>query len=113
MVGLILPLTVRDVEFISVIRRKLRFDYVLFERNCGNFKFTGRDSVEASSDQTAQVISEAVRGYIRLLPNRGTETGHCIEVYEVWGLNFPFCAWLMHCSPWNRLKKSMVKQPWT
>lgn len=64
-------------------RRKLRFTYALFERNCEVFKFVGRGSVDASSDQTMRVIWDAVRGYIELLPKHCTETGHHIEVYEV------------------------------
>lgn len=79
-------------ELVGVIteRHKYRFNYVLFERQPESFKFTGRASVEAWSDQTMQVVWDDVRNYIAILRDHSENTGHRIRVYEVWGLNFPF-----------------------
>lgn len=83
--SVISPLAVEGAEFVGVIsrHRKLQFNYVLFERKSETFEFAGCDSVKTSEDQTVQVIWDAVRSYIVLLPRHGTNTGHRIEVYEV------------------------------
>ena len=100
--------------FIAATRpRPLRFSLVLFERKSESLEFAGHDCVDASSEQTVQAILDAVRRYIKLLPVHGTKTGHCIEVYKVWGLNLLFGAWLMYCSPRKHSRERTVKQPRT
>ena len=102
-------------EIVGVVtrRRKLQFECVLFERRSGSFKFAGHDFVEGWSDQTMQVILDTVRDYIESLPGHSPNTGHSIQVYEVWGLNFPFSVRLMHRSPRKRLRRCTTSQPGT
>ena len=80
------------VEFLGVVtrRRKLLFDYALFEHMSESYKFAERYSVEVASGQRAQVIYDAVRGRIESHPERGQNTGHRIQIYQVWRLNFLF-----------------------
>ena len=94
MVSLLSLISAEDAELVGVVtrHRKLRFKYRLFERKpeSFDFEFAGRASVEASSEQTMQVIWDAVRCSINSLPDHGTNTGHRIHVYTVWGLQAPF-----------------------
>ena len=76
---------VEGTEFVGVVtqRRKLQFDYALFERKYKSFEFAGHNSVEALSGQTMETIWDAARSYIESLPKHRTSTGHRIQVYEV------------------------------
>jgi hypothetical protein len=112
-VSLFSPIAAGGAELVGVVTQyhKLRFKYRLFERKPESFEFVGRASVEASPKQTMQVVWDAVRRSIESLPNHGTNTGHRIQVYEVWGLDFPFNVWLMHHSLRKRSRKCTTSRP--
>ena len=87
MVSLVSLFVVEGADLPGVVtrHRKLRFDYVFFERKPQTFEFVGHGSVETSSGQSAQVIWDAVRRRIESHPMHCMNTGHRIQVYEVWG----------------------------
>ena len=84
--SLVLLLVWEGAEFLGVVtrHRKLRFNYVLFERKSETFEFFGPGAVETSSGQSAQAIWDAARNCIKSHPEHGMDTGHRIQVYLVW-----------------------------
>ena len=111
----ILLFVIGDAEFVGGITRhhKLRLNYVLFECKSQHFEFTWCGFVEATSGQTMQVVQDVASGHIKSVPKHGMGTGHYIEVYNVWGLDFLFGVLLMHHSPQKHLRRHTTKRPGT
>ena len=111
------PLFAREgAEFLGVttLRRKLRFEYALFERRSGPYKLAGIDSVEADSEESVQLIVDTAHSYIESHLKHGKNTGNRIlTLYQVRRSDFLFGPRLTGLSPGENmnLRLQMAQRP--
>jgi len=63
--------------------RPLRIPYALFCRESGSYQCVGENHVDASSEDTVELLHGGIHAHIRAIPPYNEETGHEIIVYEV------------------------------